>query len=45
MPNIEKFGVPDFSWQNLYKGAALTFTDSLDRLGWPTSGNFAIYEN
>ncbi|KAI6190907.1 UDP-glucuronosyltransferase [Aphelenchoides bicaudatus] len=37
MPHIEIFGVNDFSWQNLYKGAAVTFSDSIDRLGWPTS--------
>uniref|UniRef100_A0A915EME2 glucuronosyltransferase n=1 Tax=Ditylenchus dipsaci TaxID=166011 RepID=A0A915EME2_9BILA len=35
MPNIERFGVPQFTWHELYKKCSLTLGDSLDRLGWP----------
>lgn len=37
LPNIEKFGVPNFSWYEMYKRSSLQFSDSLDRLGWPLS--------
>jgi len=43
MSNIAKFGVPDFTWHELYKRSSLLFTDSIDRLWWPLSiGNEQI---
>ncbi|KAI6174447.1 UDP-glucuronosyltransferase [Aphelenchoides besseyi] len=37
MPNIARFGVVDFSWHKLFKDASVTFSDSLERLGWPVA--------
>ncbi|KAI6234940.1 UDP-glucuronosyltransferase [Aphelenchoides fujianensis] len=37
MPNIDRFGVVDFSWQKLFKDSSVTFSDSLERLGWPVA--------
>lgn len=34
MPNIEQFGVPNFSWYELYARSALGLSDMIDRVGW-----------
>jgi hypothetical protein len=35
LPNIAKFGVPNFSWYEMYKRSSLQMSDSIDRMGWP----------
>uniref|UniRef100_A0A183C1Q3 glucuronosyltransferase n=1 Tax=Globodera pallida TaxID=36090 RepID=A0A183C1Q3_GLOPA len=35
MPNIANFGVPNFSWAELFRHTAYEFSDFIDRLGWP----------
>ncbi|KAF7636498.1 UDP-glucuronosyltransferase, partial [Meloidogyne graminicola] len=35
MPNIARFGVPNFTWKELYIRSSLQLSDSIDRLGWP----------
>ncbi|KAL7074204.1 hypothetical protein ACQ4LE_006417 [Meloidogyne hapla] len=37
MPNIERFGVPNFTWKELFTRSSLQLSDSIDRLGWPLS--------
>ncbi|KAI1707068.1 UDP-glucoronosyl and UDP-glucosyl transferase domain-containing protein [Ditylenchus destructor] len=37
LPNIARFGVPNFTWSELYKGSSMNFGDSVDRIGWPVS--------
>nr|CAD2184904.1 unnamed protein product [Meloidogyne enterolobii] len=37
MPNIARFGVPNFTWKELYTRSSLQLSDSIDRLGWPLS--------
>ncbi|KAI3422459.1 hypothetical protein GPALN_012967 [Globodera pallida] len=37
MPNIAKFGVPNFSWFELYWRSQLFLHDSIDRLGLPVA--------
>lgn len=37
LPNIDKFGVPNFTWQEFYKSSSMNFGDTIDRLGWPAS--------
>ena len=38
MPNMEKFGVPNFSWPDFYSRQSLELSDSVDRIGWPLAG-------
>ncbi|KAL3098326.1 hypothetical protein niasHT_021598 [Heterodera trifolii] len=35
MPNIAKFGVPNFSWAELFRQTEYEFSDFIDRMGWP----------
>uniref|UniRef100_A0A914HX86 glucuronosyltransferase n=1 Tax=Globodera rostochiensis TaxID=31243 RepID=A0A914HX86_GLORO len=35
MPNIANFGVPNFSWAELFRHTAYEFSDFIDRMGWP----------
>ncbi|KAH7707617.1 Protein UGT-63 [Aphelenchoides avenae] len=35
LPNIARFGVPNFTWHELYKGSSMQLSDAFDRMGWP----------
>ncbi|KAL3109374.1 hypothetical protein niasHT_015219 [Heterodera trifolii] len=41
MPNISKFGVPNFSWAELFRQTDYEFSDFIDRMGWPAIGTSA----